>query len=127
MATQVYSVPEPFTIDEQLKVVPCPGLQGTALGGTCQTAKWGPDIDIVVRGNSYQQSYINVLMDWNQDGQWGGAAVCQGGTASEHVLVNFPVPSGFTSWLSGLTPPSFIIGPKPEAVRARFLSTDPPG
>ena len=119
-------IPEPFTIDATQKVVPCPNSQGTVLGGTCQVAKWGPDIDIVVRGNPDQQSYINLLVDWNQDGQWGGAAACQGGTASEHVLVNFPVPSGFTSWLSELKPPSFIIGPQPDFVWTRFSLTEQP-
>lgn len=119
-------LPEPFTIDEQLRVVPCPKSKGTALGGTCEVAEWGPDIDIRVRGNPVQPSYINLLVDWNQDGQWGGAAACEGGTASEHVLVNFEVPKDFASLLSELKPPSFIIGPKPESVWVRFSITDRP-
>ena len=72
--------------------------------------------------------YVNLLVDWNQDGQWGGSVTCPGGTTpmSEHALVDFPVPNGFNGPLSALGPPSFVIGPKAGHVWARFSITERP-
>ena len=43
-------VPQPYTIDATLNVVPCPQCSsGTPLGNTCQTAVWGVNMDIDVQ------------------------------------------------------------------------------
>ncbi len=118
--------PEPYTIQGAVgseAVVPCPAGNGTALGNTCQQAKWGTDIDILVHKKIVSSDYdfVNVLVDWNQDGQWGGASTCPGGaSASEHVLQNFPVPKGHNGPLSALGPADFTIGPNSGYVWARF-------
>ena len=123
-------MPQPFTINAAMTVVPCPNSQGTPLGNACQAAVWGSNIDISVRNNMPNQAigYVNLLVDWNQDGQWGGSVTCPGGTTpvSEHALVDFAVPNGFNGPLSALGPPSFVIGPKAGHVWARFSITQRP-
>lgn len=89
----------------------CQATQLGSLGNTCTQAVWGTNVDIRVTNNSPETVYVNVLADWDQDGQWGGAAMCGATAAPEHVLVNFPVPSGYTGPLSSLGPPPFLIGP----------------
>lgn len=64
-------------------------------------------------------AYVNVLMDWDQDGRWSGSSNCPP-SAPEHVLVNYAVPSGYVGPLSDLRPPPFTIGPNPGYVWARF-------
>ena len=113
-------IPDPYTIDPAWNVVPCPGGVGTALGLVGNPAVWGVDIDIDVTNfmPSSTVGYVNVLMDWNQNGVWGDAG--------EHVLVNFPVPNGYSGPLSGLAPPGFVIGPNPGYVWSRFSITEVP-
>jgi hypothetical protein len=119
-------MPEPFTLQGGVEV-PCPGSAGTPLGLVCQPAFWGGNIDIIVINNMPVEGFVNVLMDWNQDGMWGGVSSCPGGTiAPEHVLVDFPVPVGFNGPLSALGPPSFLIGPNSGFVWARFSITERP-
>ncbi len=123
--------PEPFTIDTTLNVVPCPNSDGTQLGQTCQVAIWGVDIDLEVHNHMPGQDrvFVNVLIDWNQDGRWDGSSPCPGPlpvVADEHVLVDYPVPSGYDGPLSALSPPSFLIGPKSRFVWARFSITERP-
>jgi hypothetical protein len=120
--------PEPYTIDSTYTVVTCPQSGGTALGTTCRTAVWGQDIDIYVVNNATTDAYVNVLMDWTQDGWWAGAANCIVAGAPEHVLVDFPVPVGYSGTLSALMPfgAGFLIGPYPGYVWARFTITDVP-
>ena len=112
----------------------CPfgGMGGTPLGTICRQAQWGRDIDIDVHNTmpghpEYLPAYVNVLVDWNQDGQWGGSSVCSGGnTTPEHVLVNFVVPPQYIGTLSALGPPDFTIGPKQGYVWTRFSITESP-
>ncbi len=118
--------PEPFTIQGGLEV-PCPSSAGTSLGLVCQPAVWGNNIDILVTNNMLVKGYVNVLIDWDQNGVWGGISTCPGGTITpEHVLVDFIVPPGFSGPLSALLPPSFLIGPNPGFVWARFSITERP-
>ncbi|RLD14818.1 MAG: hypothetical protein DRI28_02510 [Caldiserica bacterium] len=119
--------PEPFTIIGG-QVVPCPNSNGTPLGKVCQTAVWGKDIDIIVKNNMPVDGYVNVLMDWNQNGSWGGHSACPGQISPipEHVLVNFRIPKGYSGFLSGLNPPPFSIGPTPGYVWARFTISERP-
>lgn len=124
-------VPEPFTIDNFGNPVPCPGFAGLPLGPVCAQAVWGPNIDIEVHNMMPNQTtgYVNVLIDWNQDGIWGGASTCPP-LAPEHVLVDFPILNGYVGPLSGAPgpapPPPVQIGPNSGYVWARFTFTEVP-
>jgi hypothetical protein len=98
-----------------------------SMGSTCLTYGWGVTLDIEVHNqrSDGQSGYVNVLADWNQDGTWGGSSACPtGGSASEHILVNFPIPAGYSGPLSDLVPPNFHVGPNPGYVWFRFSITD---
>jgi hypothetical protein len=116
--------PEPFTIDNTITVIPFPGYTGTPLGNIGQTAVWGTNVDIWVHNTMpnhepYLPAYVNVLMDWNQNGFWSDVT-------GEHVLINFVVPPLYIGPLSVLGPPSFTIGPNPGYVWTRFSITEGP-
>jgi hypothetical protein len=114
-------IPQPFTIDNTITVVPCPGGSGTSLGNPGQTAVWGTDIDIHAHNTmpSATEGYFNLIIDWNQNGAWGDSG--------EHVIVNFfPIPNPFDGPISGLSPPNFVIGPNPGYVWARFTISESP-
>ena len=125
-------IPDSFTIVGPVgaeQIVPCPQAGGAPLGVVCTQAFWGPMIDIEVHNHMPNDTvgYVNVLIDWSQDGFWGGISLCpDGSTAPEHVLVNFPIPNPFDGPLSALMPmpPSFLIGPNPGYVWARFSITE---
>ena len=123
-------VPEAYTIDAALNVVTCSGNPGTALGGTCGTATWGANIDIHVTNNmpSNTIGYVNVLVDWDQNGSWGGSSSCPSGAVPEHVLVDFPIPNPYSGPLSGLMAAGtgFTIGPNSGYVWIRFSITERP-
>ena len=112
--------PEPYTIIGPVgseTVVKCPNAAtGTALGAVNQTAVWAVDVDIWVVNNMPVVGYVNVLMDWNQNGVWTDPG--------EHVLVDFVVPLGYNGPLSALGPPSFTIGPNGGYVWSRFSVTE---
>lgn len=116
--------PEPFTIDNSLNVVPFTGYTGTPLGAPGQTAVWGTDVDIWVHNTMpnhepYVEGYVNILMDWNQNGIWND-------DPSEHILINFLIPPLYIGPLSGLSPPNFGIGSNPGYVWTRFTITERP-
>ena len=124
-------VPEPYTINATTgAVVTCPQSAGTPLGLTCQTATWGTDVDIFVVNNMPNEAvgYVNVLMDWNQDGQWAfnGSTTCAAVPVPEHVLVNQLIPAGYIGPLSGVPGgvPNFQIGPNPGYVWTRFTISE---
>jgi DNA-binding beta-propeller fold protein YncE len=112
-------VPDAYTLGSPGEVT-CPGTTGKSLGMPCATATWGDDIDIQVVNGAPSTMYVNLLIDWNQDGSWAGSVLCDLGPVQEHVLVDFPVPAGYTGPLSGLGPPTFVIGPNLGFVWARF-------
>lgn len=122
-------LPAAYTIDALLNVVPCSDA-GAPLGSICQTASWGTDIDIDIHNwmpnhPPYLPGYVNVLIDWNQDGMWGGSSSCPPSVpAPEHVLVNHIVPPLFDGPLSATAPPSFLIGPNDGYVWVRFSITE---
>lgn len=111
-------MPDSYSISTGGVVIPCPGCVGTPLGVAGQTARWGIDIDIDVHNHmpSATIGYVNILIDWNQNGQWGDPG--------EHVLVNSPIPNPFDGALSSLHPSSFTIGQNFGYVWARFSITE---
>jgi hypothetical protein len=124
--------PGAFTITGNIGseiVVPCPNPMPAPLGHVCTSVVWGGNIDIHVQNcmSSGLNAYFNLLIDWNQDGQWTGASVCQPGVnVPEHCVVNFQVPNGFNGPMSSLIPPSFMIGPNSGYVWSRFTITEVP-
>ena len=116
-------VPSGYTIVGN-NVVPCPGTVGKALDRYCYTASWGTEIDISVVG----PGFVNILMDWDQNGNWAfnPASICNGAPVPEHVLVDFPVPAGFSGPLSVLGPPPIPVGPNSGYVWSRFTLSDVP-
>lgn len=120
-------VPPAYTIipgGSGLQVVPCqvPGV----LGNTCTMAAWGPNVDILITNGMPVQGFLNVVMDFEQNGAWGGRPNCPGATAPEHVLVNWPVPVGFAGPASALGPPPFLVGPNDGYIWTRFSITEQP-
>ena len=107
--------PDPYTIQAGT-VVNCPAGSGTPLGQTGTTAVWGANADIMIINNMPVDGFVNVLMDWDQNGAWG--------VVNEHVLVNWPVPAGFAGPLSALGPPPFTIGPNSGHVWTRFMISE---
>jgi hypothetical protein len=87
---------------------------------------WGSDVDIDVTNNSSDDRYVNLAIDWGQDGRWDNSSfTCPDGTVGEeHVLVNFRVPSGFVGPLSQLNPPSFVSAAGEGWVWCRFTISD---
>jgi hypothetical protein len=122
-------VPTPYTINGLGAIVTCSPDPGVPLGPACETATWGGaihPIDIRVVNGFPAVMFVNVIIDWNQDGRWGGASPCGLGLAEEHVLKNFPIPAPFAGALSLLAPPSFRIGPNDGFVWVRFNISEIP-
>lgn len=117
--------PEPYTIVNNI-VQPCPGFSGTSLAQPCQTVVWGQMVDINVSNfmPSLTTGWVNVLIDWNQNGIWGDVDTCPSGPCPEHVLMNHPVINGFSGPLSVTGPPPFLAGPDPGFYWARFSITE---
>ncbi len=127
--------PDAFTLRDSagvIQVVPlCAEFAGTALGEPCEVAKWGRNINLYYYTDHVPGgAFINVLIDWNQDGSWGGSSVCTSAETprytDEHVLKNFPVPGGTAGHLSLLNPSDFSIGPHSGFVWARMTITETP-
>ncbi|MBE9484432.1 MAG: T9SS type A sorting domain-containing protein [Bacteroidetes bacterium] len=120
-------MPEPFTIVNSV-VVTCPNSNGTSLGYPCDTAVWGANVDIDVNNFSITQAdvFMNVLVDWSQNGVWGDTVYCPDVMVPEHVLQNFVVPINYSGPLSGLLPPDFVIGPEPGYFWCRFTISEMP-
>jgi uncharacterized repeat protein (TIGR01451 family) len=110
-------------------IVTCTDAGPKRIWFNCSQAVWGRTVDIYVTNNlpNGATAYVNLLVDWNQDGEWAGSIPCSDNVvANEHVMVNFPVPSGFSGPLSQLSPPNFRIGPESGYVWTRFSVTDTP-
>ncbi len=127
--------PNPYTLEgpwEAQRIVNCPGWGGTPLGFVCETAKWGHNIDILAVNYlpDNKPAYVNVLVDWNQDGVWSARDSDLECAANRWTFVqpviNWRVPNGYVGPLSGLGPPDFLIGPKDGYVWVRFTITDEP-
>lgn len=109
--------------------MPC-GPQTQALDSTCNLGVWGQNIDIWIDAAQSAGGFLNVLFDWNQDGQWANdpTTLCNGNMVPEHVLADFPIPAGYFGPLSGILPPApnFRIGPYEGYCWARFSLTESP-
>jgi hypothetical protein len=119
--------PAAFTIQGS-SVVPC--TSGPAnLGAPCTQAVWGVDIDVEVVNQLASDAWLNVLIDWNQDGEWGGSSTC-GSRVPELAVENVPIPPTgpnpvpLSTLVLGLQP--ILIGPLDGYVWARFTLTDAP-
>ncbi len=96
------------------------------LGPPCTVVQWGAAMDVRVTNLSGNDALINVLIDWDQDGRWGGQTLCPGGQPiPEHVVWNLPVPDGYSGLLSGLSPGPIEIGPNAGYVWMRLTIGDP--
>jgi len=119
--------PSPFTIQGNLFEA-CSG-NGSALGMATDTIDWGIDLDIIVTNNTGQEVFVNLLIDWNQSGEWSldpSTKLWFDVVLPEHILVNFPVPAGFFGPVSSLMPPSFILPSTGGFHWARFSVTEAP-
>ncbi len=119
-------LPDAYTIAGG-QVVPCGDApHPRALGVACGRAAWGvpAGVELLVVNHSREKRVVNLLVDWNQDGKWGGSVTCGGETIDEHVLRDFAVPKGYVGMLSGLNPPAIRIGPYPGFVWARFTLSE---
>ncbi len=122
-------MPDPFTIVLGVET-PCPNATAMSLGQACNNATWGANIDIEVTNNMPSDTigFVNVLIDWDQDGKWANnlATQCGGAMVPEHVLVDFQIPNPYSNPLSFLLPPGFVIGPNSGFVWVRFSITNLP-
>ena len=75
------------------------------LDTVCHLAQWGQDIDIWIDASQAVGGFMNILFDWNRDGDWNDVVQCQGSPVSEHALVNFPITPGFVGPASTMVPP----------------------
>lgn len=116
------------TIDSVDQVAPLAFTGPESIANACLWAIWGVDLDIEVHNQrtDRRDGYVNVLFDWNHDGKWQGASQCADGAVAEHVLVNFPVPAGYSGPLSDLQPAAFRLGPLGGYVWARFTISERP-
>lgn len=96
------------------------------LGNANESPGWGVNLDLEVHNQrpDGREAYLNVLMDWNQDGKWHGSVLTPSGLLPEHALVNFPIPHGYNGPLSALNPPSIKLGPNAGYVWARFTISE---
>ncbi len=120
-------IPQPYTLDAAFNYTLCPGSLGAQLEFPCEVVNWGTDIDFTVTNNLTDDriAFLNVLIDWNQDGKWGGASVCPDGTpAFEHVAINVIIPNGYAGPASGLGVINFPAGPNSGFLWMRISVTD---
>ncbi|PIV80500.1 hypothetical protein COW53_09375 [bacterium CG17_big_fil_post_rev_8_21_14_2_50_64_8] len=97
------------------------------MGEACEPIQWGTDIDIEVENTLAVPQAVNVLFDWNQDGEWGGQSICSGSImAKEHAVFN-PLWDGTGDFDTGETEDDLLrIGDTPAAVRPMLRSTATP-
>jgi hypothetical protein len=104
------------------------GSGPATLGPACSFAVWGVDLDLDVVNDQADDAYLNVLFDWNQDGEWGGSSACAG-QAPELAVENLVIPPTGPSpqLVSTLAnPPMFRVGPNEGPVWVRFTLTNIP-
>jgi hypothetical protein len=120
--------PDPVTYDPGNMAVPCAGVpsQPRPLGAVCdllQLKSGSSPLEANIVSRFPGTGFINVLIDWNQDGRWGGSVDCGGARISEHVIQNLGVPPNYIGPLSGLNPGPIQVGPKAGHVWMRMTIT----
>ncbi|HMB68745.1 MAG TPA: FlgD immunoglobulin-like domain containing protein, partial [bacterium] len=121
------AIPDTHTINAGL-VVPCGQQPPRALGTTCQVLNLVPGgpLEANIVNNSGVPGYVNVLIDWDQSGTWGGQSLCAGAPTPEHVIQNLPVPPFYAGPLSGLAPGPVQVGPRDGYVWMRLTLGEQP-
>jgi hypothetical protein len=106
----------------------CGGGEKQAMDTICHLSQWGQNIDIWIDASQAAGGFLNILFDWNRDGDWTDVVQCQGSPISEHAVVNFPVPQGFVGPASTMVPPPppIQVGPTGGYIWARFTLTEQP-
>jgi FlgD Ig-like domain len=121
-------VPRPYTIRRTPgpQIEPCTP-PATDLGTECTQIQWGTGLDMQITNNLPTDVYFNMLADWDQDGMWTSLpGNCTGAmNVPEQVVVNLPVPSGFSGLLSQLNPPQAFMGHRGYVWTRFTLSTAP--
>jgi hypothetical protein len=122
------TIPDGYSIINDAPVS-CGAINPRPLAEVCAMwGTWGTDIDILVNNDKGDHVYINVLVDWDQSGSWGGQSQCGSMPVPERIVENLPIPAFFHGLLSQSSPPppQFIIGPNSGYVWVRFtISPDP--
>lgn len=120
--------PDGFTIFQN-QVVPCGQTPARPLGDSCELIDAnGPNspLEINVFNDTGADAVINVLADWNQDGQWNGQVQCPNhGPLDEHWIQNLFVPANYIGPLQGLAPGQLRLGPNDGYVWFRFTVSLP--
>jgi hypothetical protein len=115
--------PQPYTIVTGggymcgLGYSTCAASNGSALGNPCGAAPWTV---MVSAAPGFTTGFMNILVDWTQNGDWCDFDICGPVAVPEHVLVNMPVGPGIV-----VTPP-LPIGAKPGYHWARITLTRTP-
>ncbi len=71
-----------------------------------------------------RQVYLNVLVDWNQDGDWNDNYQCPAGCAYEWAVKNVPI--GLAPGCNALVTPAFLSGPNAGNGWLRITLSDEP-
>ncbi len=119
--------PIAFTIEGDA-ITPCPGAPGDTIPRMteCNYVRIGIDFDINLSNDRPDWAYVNILADWNQDGEWGGSVLCGSGAVLEHCLINRAIAPYVVMSLGDYTQPSFFAGPGSDYYWFRISITDAP-
>ncbi|TPW09536.1 MAG: hypothetical protein FD129_2175 [bacterium] len=136
--------PQTYTIDTSGLEVPTAFYPGSEpfLGTGSSQVPWGQgpgEIDLYVQNTRGALAFVNVVIDFDRDGDWDvftapqirgrlDAASPNPGelTASNRAATNIPVPGGYVGWLSGLAPPPLNLTGAGGFAWARFTITNSP-
>ena len=83
--------------------------------------------DVMIRTSNCwvdRDVFVNVLVDWNQDGDWNDNVECPNGCAEEWAVQNFvmPIPVGCFDFVT----PLFQVGPNPGPAWMRISISENP-
>lgn len=106
--------------------VACSPLPHSSLGPPCGKGDWGVNLEFGVRNLTGIPAYFNAVVDWNQDGRWGGTQACPNGPVSERLVTNVVIPPGYVGPVSALGLTSYRVGANAGFVWMRVTLTDVP-
>jgi hypothetical protein len=121
------TTPDGFTIVNDFPVS-CGAINPRPLGQICTMGSWGSNLDIYVNNDKMDHVYVNVYVDWDQNGMWDIGSFCGSTPVPERILENLPLPAQFHGLVSASTPnpPQFLIGPNSGYVWVRFTVSPEP-